>query len=49
LPPEVQITTVFSAAPVVGCAQPAAVGALLEFMCSADSAEAKRRHGMAPA
>ncbi|MDP9965660.1 molybdate transport system substrate-binding protein [Variovorax paradoxus] len=49
LPPEVQITTVFSAAPVVGCAQPAAVLALLEFMCSADSAEAKRRHGMAPA
>lgn len=49
LPPEVQITTVFSAAPVVGCAQPAAVRALLEFMCSADSAEAKRRHGMAPA
>lgn len=49
LPPEVQITTVFSAAPVVGCAQPAAVRALLESMRSADSAEAKRRHGMAPA
>ncbi|MDP9971857.1 molybdate transport system substrate-binding protein [Variovorax paradoxus] len=49
LPPEVQITTVFSAAPVGGCAQPAAVRALLESMRSADSAEAKRRHGMAPA
>ncbi|KLN57274.1 substrate-binding domain-containing protein [Variovorax paradoxus] len=49
LPPEVQITTVFSAAPVVGCAQPAAVCALLEFMRSADSTEAKRRHGMVPA
>lgn len=49
LPPEVQITTVFSAAPVVGCAQPAAVRALLESMRSADSAEAKCRHGMAPA
>lgn len=49
LPPEVQITTVFSAAPVVGCAQPVAVRALLESMRSADSAEAKRRHGMAPA
>jgi len=49
LPPEVQITTVFSAAPVVGCAEPAAVRALLEFMRSAGSVEAKRRHGMAPA
>ena len=49
LPPEIQITTIFSAAPGVGSAQPAAVRALLDYMVSADSAEAKRRHGMEPA
>jgi molybdate transport system substrate-binding protein len=49
LPPEVQIVTVFSAAPVIGATQPAAVRALLDFMVSPDSAEAKHRHGMAPA
>jgi molybdate transport system substrate-binding protein len=48
LPPEIQITTVFSAAPAVGCTQPEAVRALLEFMASADSAPIKRRHGMEP-
>ena len=49
LPAEVQITTVFSAAPGIGCMQPAAVHALLDFMAGADSADAKRRHGMDPA
>jgi len=52
LPPEVQITTVFSAAPAVpdiGGAQPEAVRALLAFMGSAESADTKRRHGMEPA
>jgi len=50
LPPEVQITTVFSAAPGMGGgAPPEAVRALLQFMGSAESAEAKRRHGMEPA
>ena len=49
LPPEIQIMTIFSAAPGVGSAQPGAVRALLDFMVSADSAEAKRRHGMDPA
>lgn len=46
LPPEIQIVTTFSAAPVVGATQPAAVRALLGFLGSADSADAKRRHGM---
>ncbi|CAN7709273.1 substrate-binding domain-containing protein [Variovorax sp. LjRoot84] len=49
LPPEIQIITIFSAAPGIGSAQPAAVRALLDFMISADSAESKRRHGMDPA
>jgi molybdate transport system substrate-binding protein len=49
LPPEIQITTVFSAAPAIGCTQPDAVRSLLEFMASAESAPIKRRHGMEPA
>jgi len=49
LPPEIQITTVFSAAPAIGCTQSEAARALLEFMASADSASIKRRHGMEPA
>jgi molybdate transport system substrate-binding protein len=49
LPQEIQIVTTFSAAPIIGSAQPAAVRALLDFMASSDSAETKRRHGMAPA
>ncbi|KQU91821.1 molybdenum ABC transporter substrate-binding protein [Variovorax sp. Root318D1] len=56
LPPAIQITTVFSAAPAApappgigGGAQPEAVRALLAFMGSVESAGAKRRHGMEPA
>jgi molybdate transport system substrate-binding protein len=53
LPPAVQITTVFSAAPAApgigGGAEPEAVRALLAFMGSAQSADTKRRHGMEPA
>ena len=49
LPQPIQIVTTFSAAPGIGTSQPAAVRALLDFMASDDSAEAKRRHGMAPA
>ncbi|MDQ0040384.1 substrate-binding domain-containing protein [Variovorax boronicumulans] len=48
LPQPIQIVTTFSAAPGIGTSQPAAVRALLDFMASDDSAEAKRRHGMAP-
>ncbi|RZL89185.1 MAG: ABC transporter substrate-binding protein [Variovorax sp.] len=49
LPSEIQITTIFCAAPGAGAAQPAAVRALLGFLISADTAGAKRRHGMIPA
>ena len=50
LPPAVQITTVFTAAPGIGGgAPPEAVRALLDFMRSAESADTKRRHGMEPA
>jgi molybdate transport system substrate-binding protein len=49
LPDEVQIQTIFSAIPGPGSTQPDAVGALLAFMTSSDSVEAKRRHGMEPA
>ena len=49
LPQPIQIVTTFSAAPGVGTPHRAAVRALLDFMASDDSAEAKRRHGMAPA
>ncbi|QGW82023.1 substrate-binding domain-containing protein [Variovorax paradoxus] len=46
---DVQITTVFSAAPSTRCAHPKAARALLEFMASAESAPIKRRYGMEPA
>jgi molybdate transport system substrate-binding protein len=49
LPPPAQIVTVFSAAPCVGSARRDDVRALLDFMRSPESAEAKRRHGMEPA
>lgn len=49
LPQPIQIVTTFSAAPGFCTPQPVAVRALLDFMASDGSAEAKRRHGMAPA
>ena len=49
MPPDVQVVTVFSAAPCRGGAQPEAARALLAYLASADSADAKRRHGMDPA
>ena len=49
LPPSIQITTVFSAAPCLGSSRHDAVRALLDFIASPDTAEAKRRHGMEPA
>jgi len=49
LPDEIQITTVFSAAPGAAGTQREAVRALLDFLVSADSAAPKRRHGMEPA
>lgn len=53
LPPEIQITTTFSAGLPVGLvpgsAQAQQVQALLAYMTSPQAAEAKRRQGMAPA
>ena len=50
LPEAIQIVTTFSAAlpaqPEAGSTE--AVRALLEFLCSAETAGVKRRHGMAP-
>jgi molybdate transport system substrate-binding protein len=48
LPPEIQITTTFSAGLATGSGQAAAVQSLLAFMASPESAEAKRRQGMQP-
>ncbi len=49
LPPAIQIDTVFSAAVCTASAQPDAARALLAFLASSDTAEAKRRQGMDPA
>jgi len=49
LPDDVQITTVFSAAVVVGAANEAAARDLLAFLASPATADAKRRQGMDPA
>lgn len=49
MPPEVEITTIFSAGLPVGGPQAARVRALLEFMTSPDAEAAKRRQGMEPA
>ena len=49
LPPAIPITTTFSAAMTTGCARPAEVQALLDFMASNEAADAKRRQGMEPA
>lgn len=49
LPPAIQIDTVFSAAVCTASAQPEAARALLAFLASSDTAEAKRRQGMDPA
>ena len=49
LPAEVQIITVFSAGLCSGSTQPEAGRALLDFLASPDTREAKLRHGMTPA
>lgn len=49
LPPEIQITTTFSAGVCTNAAQPEAARALIAFMASGAAAEAKRRQGMEPA
>lgn len=49
LPPDIQITTTFSAGVCATAAQPDAARALIAFMASNEAAEAKRRQGMDPA
>jgi molybdate transport system substrate-binding protein len=49
LPPEIQITTTFSAGICAGSTQVSAARDLLEFLASAPTAETKRRQGMQPA
>lgn len=49
LPTAIRIDTIFSAGICTACAQPEAARALLAFMASPDTADAKRRQGMEPA
>jgi len=49
LPPSIQITTTFSAGVCAASTQPGAARALLDFMASPATADAKRRQGMDPA
>jgi molybdate transport system substrate-binding protein len=49
LPPSVQIVTTFSAGVAASSSQPEAVRALLAFMASPATAQAKRDNGMQPA
>ena len=49
LPPEIQITTTFSAACCTTSTQASAVQALLDFMAGPEAANAKRQLGMEPA
>ena len=49
LPPEIQVTTVFSAAVCTASNSAAAAKVLLSFLASSEADAAKRRHGMEPA
>jgi molybdate transport system substrate-binding protein len=49
LPDAIQITTTFSAALVAGSKRKEAASGLLSFLASVETAQTKRRHGMAPA
>ncbi len=49
MPPGIEIVTTFSAGLCAASAQPEAVRALLAFMRSPATADARRRHGMEPA
>jgi molybdate transport system substrate-binding protein len=49
MPRGAEIVTTFSGARCAASSQPEAVSELLEYLRSGDAAQAKRRHGMAPA
>jgi molybdate transport system substrate-binding protein len=49
LPPEIQITTTFTAAVCATATQPEAARTAIAFMASDAAADAKRRQGMDPA
>lgn len=49
LPPEIQITTTFSAGVCATTTEPEAARAVIAFMASSEAADAKRRQGMEPA
>jgi molybdate transport system substrate-binding protein len=49
LPPEIQVTTVFSSAVCTASNSSAAAKAFLSFLASSEADAAKRRHGMEPA
>ena len=49
LPPEIQITTIFSAGVAATCARPEAARAFIAFLASPEAEAAKRRNGMEPA
>jgi molybdate transport system substrate-binding protein len=49
LPESIQIDTVFSAGVCTASAQPDAARSLIAFLASPETADAKRRQGMAPA
>jgi molybdate transport system substrate-binding protein len=49
LPDAIQITTTFSAALVASSKRKEAASGLLSFLASVETAQTKRRHGMAPA
>ena len=48
LPPEIQAVTIFSAGVSSKAAEPGAARAFVAYMTSAETADAKRRHGMEP-
>jgi len=49
LPPDIQLTTIFTAGIAATSTQPALAGAVITFLASPEAEAAKRRYGMEPA